>query len=298
MTLLIGVDKKLNLFNFREIGSSNIVFTGYCESLLYVFHPYLLFFMHTACCSMVLFRLRIKLTNGAHRRAERSEMVALDKQLVVVQPERVGDYPHYAPEEVRADATAHALGITGGLVVFGWFASQGMIGFHGLLPSALTLYSICMIVLFCCSAAYHMTPKPEWRPVLRRFDQSAIFFKIAGTYTPLVVLVDSTFSYSLLAMVWVSAFLGAGFKLGTGDRLDRYTVAIYMGISWSAVLLLWSLFETLPLVSASLIVVGGLVYTIGVYFHQSGHIKYNNAIWHAFVLGGSACHFSAIATAI
>ncbi|MGB7432869.1 MAG: hemolysin III family protein [Ahrensia sp.] len=225
-------------------------------------------------------------------------MVALGQHLTVVQPETVDDYPYYAKEEIKADATAHLLGILGALAAFAWLASQSMIGFAGALPLSLTIYALCMITLFCCSAAYHMTPKPQWRPVLRRFDQSAIFFKIAGTYTPLVVLIDTTLSYSLLAMVWGAALLGAGFKLGTGDRLDKYTVVIYLGISWSAVLLLWSLFTTLPLLSASLIVVGGVVYTVGVYFHQSGHIKYNNAIWHFFVLGGSACHFLAIANAI
>lgn len=225
-------------------------------------------------------------------------MVALQQQLSVVHPERVDDYPHYTKSEIRADAVAHILGVVGAFAALIWFANQGLIGFDGALPVSLTIYALCMIALFSCSGAYHMTPKPEWRPVLRRFDQSAIFFKIAGTYTPLVVLVDTTFSYSLLALVWAAALIGAGFKLGTGDRLDRYTVGIYLGISWSAVLLLWSLFTALPLLSASLIVVGGFVYTAGVYFHQSGHIKYNNAIWHFFVLGGSACHFWAIASAV
>lgn len=237
--------------------------------------------------------------NGARSGVRKgASMVALDRQLSVVQPETVDDYPHYTKEEIRADATAHALGICGALAAFAWLTSQSLIGFDSALTLSLTLYAVCMIALFCCSAAYHLTPKPQWRPVLRRFDQSAIFFKIAGTYTPLVVLVDTTFGYSLLAMVWAAALLGAGFKLGTGDRLDKYTVVIYLGISWSAVLLLWSLFTSLPLLSASLIVIGGLVYTAGVYFHQSGHIKFNNAIWHFFVVGGSTCHFFAIANAI
>lgn len=225
-------------------------------------------------------------------------MDVLNKQLVVVHPEYVDDYPHYTREEITADATAHFIGIVGGFVALFWFSSQGMLGFQSSLNSAVTLYACCALVLFCCSAAYHMSPRPEWRPLLRRFDQSAIFFKIAGTYTPLVVMVGSSFSYSLLAMVWATALLGAGFKLGTGDRLDRYTVGIYLGLSWSAVLLIWPLFTGLPLLSALLIVAGGVVYTAGVYFHQSKHIKYNNAIWHAFVLGGSLCYFIAITNAI
>lgn len=205
-------------------------------------------------------------------------------------------YPTYTSGEILADGIIHFLGVIGSIV-----------GFCILLPlaaiaavpnyGALVVYGVSVISLFCFSCAYHMTPWPEFRPILRRFDQSAIFFKIAGTYTPLVFLIGSTFAYSLLAVIWMTAILGAMAKLFTGDRLNKHTIIIYLALGWASVLLLWPLMGLLQSRDVWLLVIGGLLYTIGVYFHQSKSIKYNNAIWHGLVLSATFCHFIAIAHA-
>lgn len=221
-------------------------------------------------------------------------MVALHQEVSLIDQEQVSDYPNYALEERVADGVVHALGISASLIGLGWLAGTGYLGFSTPLQIAIGIYALTVVVLFNCSAMYHLTPLPQLRPLLRRFDQSAIFFKIAGTYTPLVVIVGSAFSYSVLALVWAAALVGAGFKLLTGDRLDRYTVAIYLALGWGSVLLLWPLYNALPVAGATTIVLGGLLYTVGVYFHQAENMKYSNAIWHGFVLSASVMHFVAI----
>lgn len=203
-------------------------------------------------------------------------------------------YPEYSREECIADGTIHFLGIAGSIIAFSLLFSQTTLN-PRLMP-ALSTYAVTVIALFCLSAAYHMTPWPDARPLLRRFDQSAIYFKIAGTYTPLVFVVDTTFAYSLLTVIWVAAAVGSLVKLITGDRLNRHTVVIYLGLAWSSVLLLWPLLQTLDLNDVMFVVFGGVLYTIGVYYHQSEG-KFANAIWHAFVLTASCCHFVAIADA-
>ncbi|MDZ7823352.1 MAG: hemolysin III family protein [Ahrensia sp.] len=217
----------------------------------------------------------------------------LDEEIVHTAPSFV--YPNYTFEERFADGVVHAVGVIGSIIAFWILFSQAAIDKN--ITPWLTVYAMCVIALFCFSAAYHMTPWPQYRPVLRRFDQSAIYFKIAGTYTPLVFIVGTTFSYSLLAAIWVAAALGAGVKLLTGDKLDRHTVMIYLVLGWSSVLLIWPLYNNLPTADIALVLLGGALYTVGVYFHQSTTIKFSVAIWHSFVLAASACHFIAIADA-
>ncbi len=206
------------------------------------------------------------------------------------------DNPNYTRGERIADGTIHMLGITASILAFGFLFTFPDRLEPNLVP-ALIIYAACSVALFCCSAMYHMAPWPERRPMLRRIDQAAIFFKIAGTYTPLVVLVDTVFGYSLLTVVWIAAAIGALSKLVTGDKLDSHTVSIYLGLSWSSVLLLWQLSQTLDFWSVWFVVLGGVLYTIGVIFHQWEGLKFQNAIWHAFVLVASACHFGAVAHA-
>lgn len=222
-------------------------------------------------------------------------MVTLSKPQLIAS-HAPAPYPHYMREERWADGLIHCLGIVGSIAGFSYLFAQPQIDAY-MLP-ALVVYSICVIALFCSSAAYHMTPWPSYRPMLRRFDQAAIYFKIAGTYTPLVFLVETTAAFSLLGFIWIVATLGAVAKLVTGDRLDRYTIMIYLGMGWSSVLLLWPLFQALDVALVSLVLAGGVLYTIGVIFHQAENLKYSNAIWHGFVLAASTCHFAAVALAV
>jgi len=226
---------------------------------------------------------------------EQNSMVAITKTEQEV-PEAPYDWPNYTRGERIADGTIHAIGIVGSILAFYYlFSFPGLIDAN--LVPALIVYAVCSIALFCFSALYHLAPWPHRRPFLRRVDQAAIFFKIAGTYTPLVFLVDTLFGYSLLTAVWIAASVGAISKLMTGDRLDSHTVTIYLGLSWSSALLLWQLVQTLDFWSVWFVVLGGILYTIGVIFHQWDGLKFQNAIWHAFVLVASACHFTAVASA-
>ena len=203
-------------------------------------------------------------------------------------------YPDYAPEERVADGIVHAVGVFGSIVAFVSVYAYALSLLSVPVNVALIVYGLTVVALFCFSAAYHMTPWPAMRPMLRRFDQAAIYLKIAGSYTPVVFLVDTFFAYVMLAMIWSAALMGAAAKIFGGGKLDSYTVSLYLAMGWASVLLVWPMFETIPFVHAWLIVAGGIVYSVGVIFHQWEALKYNNALWHLFVLGASALHFWAI----
>lgn len=202
-------------------------------------------------------------------------------------------YPAYSKAELVADGTIHALGVTLSLIAAVYLISEAYGGPISNLM-AVFVYSIALILTFVASALYHMTPWKELRPRLRRFDYAAIFLKIAGTYTPIVMLIGTGFSYSVLVLVWALAVYGMIQKLFYWTRPGLASTLLYLGLGWISVVLVWPMIQHLPTLSCWLIVIGGLTYSAGVIFHRWESLKYSNAIWHAFVLTASGFFFFAI----
>lgn len=207
-------------------------------------------------------------------------------------------YPSYARSERIADGTMHALGVigavSGGVVLFVWAAQSGSPG----QVAALAVYGATLIATFVASAMYHMTPWEGIRPILRRLDHAAIYLKIAGTYTPLVVLIGSGFAYAILGLVWGLATIGMVLKLFYWRRPGRFGPALYLIMGWLSLALVWSLWPLVPGSVMALIAVGGLLYTGGVPFYASETLKFSIAIWHGCVVAASACFFAAIMLAM
>ncbi|WP_108816262.1 PAQR family membrane homeostasis protein TrhA [Loktanella sp. Alg231-35] len=204
-------------------------------------------------------------------------------------------YPTYARSERIADGTMHAVGVIGALsgaiVLIVWSSgntSPGQI-------AAICIYGATLIATFVASAFYHMTPWERIRPILRRFDHAAIYLKIAGTYTPLVVMIGSGFAYLVLGIVWALAVVGMTLKLFFWRTPGRFGPALYLIMGWLSLALIWSLWPIVPVSAMLLIAAGGLLYTAGVPFYASETMKYSIAIWHGFVVAASACFFAAIA---
>lgn len=203
----------------------------------------------------------------------------------------------YTAGEVIADGVVHAIGIVASLVGVIVLLTMAAPLVEQTRFTALSVYSVTLIAMFCFSAAYNLVPHKSWKPLLRRFDQAAIFLKIAGTYTPLVILIGSAFSYLLLALVWIAALAGASAKLIFRPRRDRYSIPLYLVLGWASLFLVWPMAETMHARDAWLILAGGLLYTVGIVFHVWDRLKFQNAIWHGFVLAAAGCHFSAVAHA-
>jgi hemolysin III len=208
------------------------------------------------------------------------------------------DYPKYARSERIADAMMHGAGVLfamGGTVVLIVLAALWT---NPAEITSVAIYGAALILSFGASALYHFTPVEGWRPTLRRLDHAAIFFKIAGTYTPLVVLIGSAFGYVILAVVWGLAVAGAIGKLFFWSRPGTGSLSLYLFLGWLSVFLIWSLFPVLPIAATVLIAVGGLLYTTGVIFFNWERLRFSLAIWHGFVLAASICFFSAISMGV
>lgn len=161
--------------------------------------------------------------------------------------------------------------------------------------TAVAAYLASLIASFAVSAAYNIWPvsSTKWR--LRRFDQSAIYLLIAGTYTPFLVVLQA---WGALSIVWTVAFVGVALRICQPDRFDRLSIALYLLLGWSGVLMLDQVISGLPSATPWLIGAGGLIYSLGVIFHAWDSLRFQNAIWHGFVLVAASIHYAAVWSAV
>lgn len=155
-----------------------------------------------------------------------------------------------------------------------------------------TIYGASLIVMLACSAAYNMAWPGAWDHVLRRLDHSAIYLKIAGTYTAFVLI--SGKGEALAAGIWAAALLGMALKIISPERFRWVGLALYIGMGWAGVFLGWPLFAGMSTSVLMLVAIGGVIYTLGVPFYLMSRMPFHITVWHGFVLAASAVFFAAV----
>src|SRR3954452_6831015 len=202
---------------------------------------------------------------------------------------------NYDRAELIADGVVHAAG-----VCFGPIAATVLIVLTAVYATArdvavVSVYVAGLLAMLVLSATYNLWPISRAKWLLRRFDHSAIYVLIAATYTPFIMeLKDSIFAVALLIGVWCLAIVGIVLKLGLPGRFDRLSVGLYLAMGWSGFMLYDAVVAALPAMALGLVVVGGVLYSLGVVFHAWQRLRFQNAIWHSFVLLGAACHYTAV----
>lgn len=157
------------------------------------------------------------------------------------------------------------------------------------------IYGGSMVTFYCLSTAYHSVQKPYVRYVFRILDHVSIYLMIAGSYTPFaLVTLKGPWGWTLLGTVWGLGTVGAVLKIFTTHRLPYIGPLLYIGLGWIVVIAFKPLSAALAANGLALLFIGGAAYTLGVLFYLWDRLPYNHAIWHLFVLAGSACHFGAI----
>ncbi len=160
---------------------------------------------------------------------------------------------------------------------------------------AASIFATALILLYAASTAYHAAVSERSKLLLRRLDHVAIYLLIAGTYTPFTLgVLRGAWGWSLFGIVWGLAAIGILHKLLLGFRFPRLSTVMYVGLGWIAVVAIGPLMQALPPSGLAWLIAGGGCYTIGVYFYVRGHRPYRHAVWHFFVLAGSACHYVAV----
>ena len=207
-------------------------------------------------------------------------------------------YPVYTRAERVADVAIHLLGVGAALVGVFLIFKNISANLSGPTYMATCVYCAALVTMLTASATYHIAAYTPARPILRRFDHAAIYFKIAGTFTPLSVLLNTTFGYVVLGFVWALALLGAVTKLMAARGKMTTGWLPYVALGWIGVALFVPLSTVLPVYSLTLVLAGGLLYTAGVIFYRWEGLRYANAIWHGFVLIASGCVFVAVSSAL
>ena len=202
---------------------------------------------------------------------------------------------HYSRAELIADGIVHAVGIV--LAISAGSILLALSVFHTgpWEYMAAVFYVVALLTVLSISCAYNLWPISRAKWVLRRFDHAAIYLLIAGTYTPfLAQLDDAATARLMLAVVWGAAATGIAIKLAFPGRFDRLAVVFYLAIGWSGVMILRPVVETLPATTLWLIASGGIVYSAGIVFFVWQRLRFQNAVWHAFVVTAAGLHLAAV----
>jgi len=203
---------------------------------------------------------------------------------------------HYrTPAEKTADLIVHVVGLTlaavGGIVLAVLAAIYAGIG----AVVATAAYALCLIIMLTVSALYNQAHPGAARPLLRRMDEAAIFLMIAGSYTPFTTQrFEGAWSIGFTVLVWAVALGGVVVKLVAPRISDTFWSLVYLGFSWLALVAAKPLMDTVHPIALGLLVLGGLIYTAGVFVFISPTVKFRRAIWHGFVVTGATVHWAAV----
>lgn len=193
--------------------------------------------------------------------------------------------------EEKLNTVSHALGIFLGLIGF-----AVLIQYAGELISygtfSIVLYSFTIVLLFTASTLYHRVGDRNLKNKLRILDHISIYFLIAGTYTPVaLILLENGNGWFLFYTVWGIAAVGTVMKLFYTGKFEFISLLLYLVMGWLIVLDLDNLLSHTTTIGQSALFLGGAFYTLGIVFYAIERIPYNHFIWHLFVLAGAISHW-------
>jgi len=197
-------------------------------------------------------------------------------------------------EEVWHSIT-HGVGLFLSIAALALLVSFASIGGDALTITAAAIYGATLIIMYGSSTLYHSITHNDVKRLFQKFDHSAIYFLIAGTYTPvMLVTIGGASGWTLFGIEWGVALIGIILKFIYPGRFETLSLIAYVAMGW----LIVAVFDTFKLnidpVGFWLMVAGGIAYTSGIIFYIKDNINYFHAIWHLFVMAGSALHFFAI----
>ncbi|MCA9100964.1 MAG: hemolysin III family protein [Planctomycetales bacterium] len=205
----------------------------------------------------------------------------------------------WAIEEELVNAITHGLGLA--LAVAGFVVIVTMAALRGNAwhVVACSIYGTALVAVYAASTLYHSVTSSRWKAVFRTLDHACIFLMIAGTYTPFTLtLLRGPWGWTIFGIVWTCAILGMIQKLAIHTSSSALSTTIYVAMGWTALIAARPILATFDGLTIGLLLAGGLSYTLGVYFYVRDTQRYYHAIWHIFVLAGSALHYWAVMHAV
>ena len=205
------------------------------------------------------------------------------------------DTQHYSALEEKTNIISHAIGLilsVMALLLMLVRASQYGNIWHIV---SVSIFGVSMITLYAASTFYHSAKDPRRRARLRVIDHATIYTLIAGTYTPFtLVVLHGSVGWMVFGASWAMAITGITLKLFFTGRFNVLSTLMYVFMGWIIVFAITPLIESLSTEGLFWLFAGGVAYTTGAILYSIKKIKFNHAIFHMFVLLGSACHFVSV----
>ncbi|NND34275.1 MAG: hypothetical protein HKN76_16945 [Saprospiraceae bacterium] len=199
----------------------------------------------------------------------------------------------YSPDEEQMHFITHLAGVIF-ILLFGhllWVSSQ----LSPALQIGIAVYVVTFFIVFCASSIYHHHYFEKHRKQLRKLDHIAIYFFIAGSNTPYLLGYSQGISGILfLFLMWSLVIFGSWVKWREVKIADWISLLYYLFMGWLGVVTMYLIFNEVKTNTILLIVLGGLLYSVGAYFYKNDSIKWYHSIWHVFVLCAAISHFAAI----
>ena len=197
--------------------------------------------------------------------------------------------------EELANSLTHGFGMLFGIISMPILIVTAMKSGHSDAIIGASVYGFCFLMLYTFSTLYHGFQQPFVKRVLMILDHISIYFLIAGSYTPFILLfLHNNTGFTMLAILWGLTLLGIVFKVIYADRFNFLSTTIYVLMGWMLIAVSRTFFVSVPAPIATLIIVGGGLYSVGVLFYLWGRFNFHHVVWHLFVLAASICHFAAV----
>ena len=201
--------------------------------------------------------------------------------------------------EELANALTHGVGWALSIVGFVVLLVLAVLRGSAWTIAGCAIYGTTLVALYAASTLYHSTLTPAVKQAFLLCDHCAIYLLIAGTYTPfLLVNLRGPWGWSLFGVMWGMAIAGILFQLRFQGHFPILSTALYVAKGWVGIVAFKPILAHVPAHGLIWLVIGGLMYCVGVVFYAAKKIPYHHVIWHVFVMAGSTCHYFAVLFAI
>jgi hemolysin III len=199
------------------------------------------------------------------------------------------------PDGEVANSISHGLGLLAAIAAVPILVTTATRGGNTSYVVGVTVFSVSIVILYLASTLYHSLNDGPAKRFFRLVDHCAIFFLIAGSYTPFTVgVLRGPWGWTLLVLIWFLATIGLALKLAFGTRHSWASMSLYVIMGWLALIAVKPIWDNVPIPGIILILAGGVAYTAGLGFFAAHRLRFNHFIWHLFVIVGTTCHFFAV----
>jgi len=202
---------------------------------------------------------------------------------------------HFSVAEEIWHAVTHGIGFIFSIAALALLISFATLSGSAVHITAAAIYGTALIIMYGSSTLYHAITHQNIKYLFQKFDHAAIYFLIAGTYTPIMLItIGGVWGWTLFGIEWGIALIGIILKFMYPGRFEAFSLVAYVLMGWIIVVVFDTFKANIDPLGFWLIIGGGIAYTSGIVFYVKDKINYFHAIWHLFVLTGSILQFFAI----